>query len=179
MIEKILTKVFGSSNDRYLKQLNPLVARINELETDIQPLDDAGLAAKTVEFKQRLEKGEPLDDLLPEAFAVVREAGKRVLGERHYDVQLVGGIVLHQGKIAEMKTGEGKTLTSTLPVYLNGLTGKGVHVVTVNDYLAARDSEWMGQVYNFLGMSFGKIIHGLDDNRTPGCLCCRYHLWNQ
>ncbi len=163
MIGKILTKVFGSSNERYLKQLRPIVARINELEKDIQPLDDAQLAAKTVEFKQRLEKGEPLDDILPEAFAVVREAGKRVLGERHYDVQLVGGIVLHQGKIAEMKTGEGKTLTSTLPVYLNGLTGKGVHVVTVNDYLAARDSEWMGQVYRFLGMSFGKIIHGLND----------------
>jgi len=164
MIGKILTKVFGSSNDRYLKQLNPMVARINQMEPDIQPLDDAALVAKTGEFKQRLENGEPLDDLLPEAFAVVREAGKRVLGERHYDVQLVGGIILHQGKIAEMKTGEGKTLTSTLPVYLNGLTGKGVHVVTVNDYLAARDSEWMGQVYKFLGMSFGKIIHGLDDN---------------
>jgi preprotein translocase subunit SecA len=163
MIGKILTKVFGSSNERYLKQLRPVIARINELEKDIQPLDDAALAAKTIDFKQRLEKGEPLDDLLPEAFAVVREAGKRVLGERHYDVQLVGGIVLHQGKIAEMKTGEGKTLTSTLPVYLNGLTGKGVHVVTVNDYLAARDSEWMGKVYTFLGMSFGKIIHGLDD----------------
>ncbi len=165
MIGKILTKVFGSSNDRYLKQLNPTIARINELEKEVQPLDDAALAAKTVLFKERLEKGEPLDDLLPEAFAVVREAGKRVLGERHYDVQLVGGIVLHQGKIAEMKTGEGKTLTSTLPVYLNGLTGKGVHVVTVNDYLAARDSEWMGQVYTFLGMSFGKIIHGLDDKQ--------------
>ncbi len=163
MIGKILTKVFGSSNDRYLKQLNPLVRQINELENDIQPLDDAALAAKTVAFKERLEHGEPLDDLLPEAFAVVREAAKRVLGERHYDVQLVGGIVLHQGKIAEMKTGEGKTLTSTLPVYLNGLTGKGVHVVTVNDYLAARDSKWMGQVYDFLGMSFGKIIHGLND----------------
>ncbi len=163
MIGKILTKVFGSSNERYLKQLRPLVTRINELESSIQSLDDVALAAKSVEFKQRLEKGEPLDDLLPEAFAVVREAGKRVLGERHYDVQLVGGIVLHQGKIAEMKTGEGKTLTSTLPVYLNALTSKGVHVVTVNDYLAARDSEWMGKVYTFLGMSFGKIIHGLDD----------------
>jgi preprotein translocase subunit SecA len=163
MIGKILTKVFGSSNERYLKQLRPLVTRINELESSIQVLDDVALAAKSVEFKQRLERGEPLDDLLPEAFAVVREAGKRVLGERHYDVQLVGGIVLHQGKIAEMKTGEGKTLTSTLPVYLNALTGKGVHVVTVNDYLAARDSEWMGKVYTFLGMSFGKIIHGLDD----------------
>lgn len=163
MIGKILTKVFGSSNERYLKQLRPVITRINELESGIQLLDDAALAAKSVEFKQRLEKGEPLDDLLPEAFAVVREAGKRVLGERHYDVQLVGGIVLHQGKIAEMKTGEGKTLTSTLPVYLNALTGKGVHVVTVNDYLAARDSEWMGKVYTFLGMSFGKIIHGLND----------------
>ena len=163
MIGKILTKVFGSSNERYLKQLTPLVRRINELESTIQPLDDVALAAKTVAFKERLAQGEPLDDLLPEAFAVVREGAKRVLGERHYDVQLVGGIVLHQGKIAEMKTGEGKTLTSTLPVYLNGLTGKGVHVVTVNDYLAARDSEWMGQVYTFLGMSFGKIIHGLND----------------
>jgi preprotein translocase subunit SecA len=163
MIGKILTKVFGSSNERYLKQLRPLVTRINELENEIQPLDDTELAAKSIEFKERLAKGEPLDDLLPEAFAVVREAGKRVLGERHYDVQLVGGIVLHQGKIAEMKTGEGKTLTSTLPVYLNALAGKGVHVVTVNDYLAARDSEWMGKVYTFLGMSFGKIIHGLDD----------------
>ncbi|MCP3888742.1 MAG: preprotein translocase subunit SecA [Desulfobulbaceae bacterium] len=163
MIGKILTKVFGSSNDRYLKQLRPIVSQINELEQTVQPLDDGALAAKTVEFKERLAKGEQLDSILPEAFAVVREAGKRVLGERHYDVQLVGGIVLHQGKIAEMKTGEGKTLTSTLPVYLNGLTGKGVHVVTVNDYLAARDSEWMGQVYNFLAMDCGKIIHGLND----------------
>ena len=163
MIGKVLTKVFGSSNDRYLKQLRPTLARINDLEKDIQPLDDATLAAKTVEFKQRLENGESVDDLLPEAFAVVREAGRRVLGERHYDVQLVGGIVLHQGKIAEMKTGEGKTLTSTLPVYLNGLTGRGVHVVTVNDYLASRDSEWMGQIYTFLGLTFGKIVHGLND----------------
>ncbi len=163
MIGKILTKVFGSSNDRYLKQLRPIVARINGLEEEIQALDDASLAAKTVLFKERLEKGEALDDLLPEAFAVVREAGKRVLGERHFDVQLLGGIVLHQGKIAEMRTGEGKTLTSTLAVYLNGLSGKGVHLVTVNDYLAARDSQWMGQIYNFLGMNCGKIIHGLND----------------
>jgi preprotein translocase subunit SecA len=163
MIGKILTKVFGSSNDRYLKQLRPLVTRINSLEEEITALDDGALAARTVEFKERLAKGESLDDLLPEAFAVVREAGRRVLGERHYDVQLVGGIVLHQGKIAEMKTGEGKTLTSTLAVYLNGLSGKGVHVVTVNDYLAARDSQWMGQVYRFLGMECGKIIHGLND----------------
>ncbi len=163
MIGKVLTKIFGSSNDRYLKGLRPTIARINALEESIQALDDAALAAKTVEFRQRLEKGESLDALLPEAFAVVREAGRRTLGERHYDVQLLGGIVLHQGKIAEMKTGEGKTLTSTLPVYLNALTGKGVHVVTVNDYLAARDSEWMARVYNSLGMSCGKIIHDMDD----------------
>ncbi len=163
MIGKLLTKVFGSSNDRILKQIRPVVNRINELEQDIQPLTDDELAAKTVEFKERLNKGEPLDDLLPESFAVMREAARRVLGERHYDVQLVGGVILHQGKIAEMKTGEGKTLTSTLPVYLNGLTGKGVHVVTVNDYLAARDAEWMGQVYSFLKMSCGKIVHGLSD----------------
>jgi len=163
MIGSLLTKVFGSSNDRYLKQIRPLVSKVNDQENDLLPLSDAELAAKTIAFKERLEKGEPLDDLLPEAFAVVREAGKRVLGERHYDVQLVGGVVLHQGKIAEMKTGEGKTLTSTLPVYLNALTGKGAHVVTVNDYLAARDSEWMGKVYQFLGMTCGNIIHGLDD----------------
>ncbi|MEE4134601.1 MAG: preprotein translocase subunit SecA, partial [Desulforhopalus sp.] len=165
MIGKILTKVFGSSNDRYLKSLKPLVVRINALEPEVQGLDDAALAAKTIAFKERLAQGEALDSLLPEAFAVVREAGRRVLGERHFDVQLLGGIVLHQGKIAEMKTGEGKTLTSTLPVYLNGLTGRGVQVVTVNDYLAARDSEWMGQVYRFLGMGVGKIVHGLDDNQ--------------
>ena len=163
MIAKILTKIFGSSNDRYLKQLRPLVTRINELEAETQALDDAALAGKTVLFKERVANGATLDELLPEAFAVVREAGRRVLGERHYDVQLIGGIVLHQGKIAEMKTGEGKTLTSTLAVYLNALSGKGVHVVTVNDYLAARDSEWMGRVYNFLGMSYGKIIHGMSD----------------
>ena len=164
MIGKILTKVFGSSNDRYLKQIQPLVTRINDLEKDLLSLSDSELAAKTIAFKERLEKGEPLDDLLPEAFAVVREAGSRVLGERHYDVQLVGGVVLHQGKIAEMKTGEGKTLTSTLPVYLNALTGKGAHVVTVNDYLAARDIEWMVEVYKFLGMTCGNIVHGLDDS---------------
>ncbi len=163
MIGKLLTKVFGSSNERYLKSLRPIVKRINELEADVQQLDDQALAARTVEFKQRVANGESLDELLPEAFATVREAGKRVLGERHYDVQLIGGIVLHQGRIAEMKTGEGKTLTSTLSVYLNALSGNGVHVVTVNDYLAARDSEWMGQIYRFLGMSVGKIVHGLSD----------------
>ncbi|PHR30649.1 MAG: preprotein translocase subunit SecA [Desulfotalea sp.] len=163
MIGKLLTKVFGSSNDRYLKQIRPLVVQINDLEKDLLSLSDSEIAGKTITFRERLAKGEPLDNLLPEAFAVVREAGSRVLGERHYDVQLVGGVVLHQGKIAEMKTGEGKTLTSTLPVYLNALTGKGVHLVTVNDYLAARDSQWMGAVYEFLGMTCGNVVHGLDD----------------
>lgn len=163
MIGTLLTKVFGSNNERALKQIQPLVKQINKLEDALLPLDDAQLAAKTVLFKERLANGEPLDNLLPESFAVMREAAKRVLGERHYDVQLIGGVILHQGKIAEMKTGEGKTLTSTLPAYLNGLTGKGVHVVTVNDYLASRDAEWMGKVYQFLGLSVGKIVHGMDD----------------
>ncbi len=163
MIGKLLTNVFGSTNDRALKQITPLVNRINELEGSLLTLDDAQLVAKTPAFKERLVKGEPLDDLLPESFAVMREAAKRILGERHYDVQLIGGVILHQGKIAEMKTGEGKTLTSTLPTYLNALTGKGVHLVTVNDYLAARDAEWMGRVYQFLGISVGKIVHGMDD----------------
>ena len=163
MIGHVLTKVFGSKNERELKTLQPIVNRINELESTVTDLDDAALAAKTVDFKQRVEQGEPLDDLLPEAFAVIREASKRVLGERHFDVQLLGGIVLHQGKIAEMKTGEGKTLTSTLAVYLNSMSGNGVHVVTVNDYLASRDAEWMGQVYRFLGMRVGRIIHDMGD----------------
>ncbi len=163
MISKALTKVFGSKNDREIKKLRQVVARINDLEPSVAPLSDDQLAAKTVEFRERIAKGESLDDLLPEAFAVVREAGKRVLGERHFDVQLIGGIVLHQGKIAEMKTGEGKTLTSTAPVYLNALTGKGVHVVTVNDYLARRDVEWMGQIYRFLGLTTGSILHNMDD----------------
>ncbi|MDJ0622425.1 MAG: preprotein translocase subunit SecA [Desulfocapsaceae bacterium] len=163
MIEKVLTKVFGSKNERELKRLQPLVDTINGLEESIKVLDDNELAAKTGEFKERHANGESLDDLLPESFAVIREAARRVLGERHYDVQLIGGMILHQGKIAEMKTGEGKTLTSTLAVYLNALTGKGVHVVTVNDYLASRDAEWMGQVYRFLGLSVGKIVHGMED----------------
>ncbi|HID01923.1 MAG TPA: preprotein translocase subunit SecA, partial [Desulfobacterales bacterium] len=163
MIGKALTKVFGSKNDRILKQIKPLVNRINELEDTVSSLDDAQLAARTIEFKERVAKGEDLEQLLPEAFATMREAGKRVLGERHYDVQLIGGVILHQGRIAEMKTGEGKTLTSTLPVYLNALSGKGVHLVTVNDYLAARDADWMGAVYNSLGLSVGKIIHDMPD----------------
>ncbi len=163
MLGSVLTKVFGSKNERVLKQIRPLVDRINSLEDGVRPLDDATLAAKTVSFKERVAKGEPLDDLLPEAFAVMREAARRVIGERHYDVQLVGGVVLHQGKIAEMKTGEGKTLCSTLPVYLNALSCKGVHLVTVNDYLAARDSEWMGQIYRFLGLTTGTIVHDMVD----------------
>ena len=164
MIGKALTKVFGSKNDREIKALRKIVSRINDLEPSIEPLSDAELQAKTVEFRERVAKGESLDDLLPEAFAVCREAAKRVLGERHYDVQLLGAIVLHQGKIAEMKTGEGKTLTSTAAVYLNALSGKGVHVVTVNDYLASRDVEWMGQVYRFLGLTTGSIVHDMDDD---------------
>jgi len=163
MIGKALTKVFGSKNDRTIKQLRQIVARINDQEPTVEPLSDEELAGKTVEFKERVAQGESLDDLLPEAFAVVREAARRVLGERHYDVQLIGGIVLHQGKIAEMKTGEGKTLMSTAPVYLNALSGKGVHVVTVNDYLASRDMEWMGQIYRFLGLTTGSIVHDMDD----------------
>ena len=163
MFGKVLHRIFGSKNDRVLKALQPIVARVNSLEPEIARLDDSQLAAKTAEFKGRVVNGETLDSLLPEAFAVVREAGRRVLGMRHFDVQLVGGIILHQGKISEMRTGEGKTLVATLPVYLNALTGRGVHVVTVNDYLARRDAEWMGQLYRFLGLSVGIIVHGLDD----------------
>src|ERR1700704_346249 len=164
MIQKLLAKVVGTQNDRELKRLRPLVAQINQLEPSIQGLSDEALRLKTAEFRQRLAKGETLSDLMPEAFAVVREAGRRVLNMRHFDVQLVGGAVLHIGKIAEMKTGEGKTLVATLPAYLNALEGKGVHVVTVNDYLARRDSEWMGRIYRFLGMTVGVIQHDLKDD---------------
>ncbi|WP_455374573.1 preprotein translocase subunit SecA [Kaarinaea lacus] len=162
MVSQLLSKVFGSRNDRLLKRMDKTVAKINALEPEISALDDAGLKAKTDEFKARLAKGETLDDILPEAFAVVREAGKRVLNMRHFDVQLVGGMVLNDGKIAEMRTGEGKTLVATLAVYLNALEGKGVHLVTVNDYLAERDSKWMGKLYNFLGLSVGVILSGQD-----------------
>ena len=161
MLPKFLTSIFGSRNDRLLKTYRRTVARINALEPQFEALDDAALRAKTDEFRQRLAAGTTLDDLLPEAFAVVREAGKRALKMRHFDVQLVGGIVLHQGKIAEMRTGEGKTLVATLPVYLNALAGKGVHVVTVNDYLAARDAEWMGRLYGFLGLTVGVNVPGM------------------
>jgi len=159
----LLRKLFGSKNDRELKRIVPLVERVNALEPELVKLSDAALRARTADFKQRLENGEPLDDLLCDAFATVREAAKRTLGQRHFDVQLVGGVALHEGKIAEMKTGEGKTLVATLPAYLNALTGKGVHIVTVNDYLARRDSEWMGQVHRFLGLEVGVIVHDLSD----------------
>ena len=163
MIGTLVRKIVGSKNDREIKRLKKTVQRVNALEEQMQGKSDEQLTAQTALFRQRLEQGEKLDDLLPEAFATVREAGKRVLGMRHFDVQLMGGVVLHEGKIAEMKTGEGKTLVATLPVYLNALTGKGVHVVTVNDYLARRDAEWMGQIYRFLGMSVGIIVHGMDE----------------
>ena len=163
MLGSLARTLFGSANDRKVKPLSASVAKINALEPRFQAMSDDELRAMTPAFRERLAKGEALDDLLPEAFAVVREAAKRTLGQRHFDVQLVGGMVLHKGNIAEMKTGEGKTLVATLPTYLNALTGDGVHVVTVNDYLAKRDSDWMGQIYRFLGMSVGVIVHGLSD----------------
>ncbi|HCZ15834.1 MAG TPA: preprotein translocase subunit SecA, partial [Candidatus Accumulibacter sp.] len=155
MIPGLLKKIFGSRNDRLIKQYSRVVRKINALEAGISALSDEDLRGKTVEFKERVANGETLDELLPEAFAVVREAGQRSLGMRHFDVQLIGGMVLHDGKIAEMRTGEGKTLVATLPAYLNALAGKGVHIVTVNDYLANRDAEWMGRLHRFLGLSVG------------------------
>ncbi len=164
MIDPILAKIFGTKNEREIKAIQPTIAAINALEPELQKLSDIDLAARTIGFRERLNQGAPLDDLLVEAFAVCREGGRRVLNMRHFDVQLIGGIVLHRGRIAEMKTGEGKTLVATLPTYLNGLTGKGVHVVTVNDYLAKRDAEWMGRLYRFLGLTTGIIVHDLDDH---------------
>lgn len=164
MLQNVAKKIFGSTNERYVRSLQPVVSQINALESDIQKLSDVELQAKTQEFKTRIAGGEALDKILPEAFAVVREAAKRTLNMRHFDVQLIGGMVLHRGMIAEMRTGEGKTLVSTLAAYLNALSGKGVHIVTVNDYLAKRDSEWMGTIYRFLGLSVGCIYHDLDDS---------------
>ena len=158
----MLKTLLGDPNARKLKKYQPDLAEIRLLESDMQVLSDDELRGKTGEFKQRIEKGETLDDLLPEAFAVMREAGKRVLGLRHFDVQMLGAMVLHNGQIAEMKTGEGKTLVATLPAYLNAISGKGVHVITVNDYLARRDAEWMGQVHRFLGLSVGLIQSGMN-----------------
>jgi preprotein translocase subunit SecA len=172
MIGSIMKKIVGSKNDRDLKRLQPIIDQINSLEADYATLSDSDLQGKTVAFRQRLAQGESLDDLLPEAFATVREASKRVLKMRHFDVQMIGGIVLHQGKIAEMKTGEGKTLVATLPSYLNALTGRGVHVVTVNDYLASRDAEWMGRIHRFLGLKVGCIVHGLTEKQRQDAYGC-------
>lgn len=161
MFKYAIRKIFGTANDRYLKTIQPIANRVNELESPLKTLSNNELAVKTVDFKQRIANGEPLDSVLPEAFAVVREASIRTLGMRHYDVQIIGGIVLHEGKIAEMKTGEGKTLVATLPMYLNALEGKGAHLVTVNDYLAKRDAEWMGEIYRFMGLTVGTIVNGM------------------
>jgi preprotein translocase subunit SecA len=163
MLGALAKKIFGSANDRRLKTYRPKVEAINALEPELQRLSDDELRARTADFKAQVAAGASLDDILVPAFATVREGASRALGQRHFDVQLIGGMVLHEGSIAEMRTGEGKTLVATLPVYLNALAGKGVHVVTVNDYLARRDSEWMGQIYRFLGLSVGVIVHGLDD----------------
>ena len=172
MLGALAKRLFGSANDRVVKKLSSAVVAINALEPEMEALDDAELRARTDAFRKRLADGETVDDLLVDAFATVREAAKRSLGQRPYDVQLQGGVVLHQGKIAEMKTGEGKTLVATLPVYLNALTGRGVHVVTVNDYLARRDADWMGQIYQFLGLSVGCIVHGLDDDARRQQYAC-------
>jgi len=172
MIGKMIKGIFGSQNERELKRIAPIVEQINQFEPSLQKLTDLELQAKTISFKERLSQGESLDDILPEAFATVREASNRVLGQRHYDAQLIGGIALHEGKIAEMKTGEGKTLAATLPLYLNALTGRGVHLVTVNDYLARRDAEWMGGIYNFLGLSVGTITHGMNDVERKEAYSC-------
>ena len=159
----LLEKVFGDLNKKEVRKIEKIVDKIEALDEEMQSLSDAELKGKTDEFKERLKNGETLDDILPEAFAVCREADYRALGMKPFRVQLIGGVALHQGRIAEMKTGEGKTLVATLPVYLNALTGHGVHVVTVNDYLAKRDAEWMGKAYNFLGLSIGCVIHGIEE----------------
>src|SRR3989344_3611703 len=155
----ILSSIFGDASQKYIKNLEPIVKEINSLELEVQKLSDSDLKEKTKELKEKLENGKTLDDILPEAFALVREASRRALNQRHFDVQLMGGIVLHQGKVAEMRTGEGKTLSATLPAYLNALEGKGVHIVTVNDYLAKRDMVWMGQIFDALGLTTGCITN--------------------
>src|SRR6516164_4137175 len=165
-------RLFGSANDRYVKSLEPIVSAINEIEPQLEAMSNEELRARTQHFREQLADGTELDDILVDAFATVREAAKRTLGQRHFAVQLMGGVVLHRGMIAEMKTGEGKTLVATLPVYLNALTGNGVHVVTVNDYLARRDADWMGQIYKFLGLSVGVIVHGLDDSERKLAYGC-------
>src|SRR6201987_647002 len=163
MIGAVARKLFGSSNDRRVRKYQPRVDEINELEPELVKLSDDELRARTEAFKKQVADGASLDDVLVPAFATVRDAAKRAIGQRHFDVQLIGGMILHEGRISEMKTGEGKTLVATLAVYLNALSGRGVHVVTVNDYLAKRDSEWMGRIYGFLGLKTGVVVHGLDD----------------
>src|SRR6266496_2611245 len=172
MIGAIARKLFGTSNERRIKSYLPRVAQINALEKQLEGLSDEALRARTDAFKKQVAEGASLDDVLVEAFATVREAGKRTIGQRHFDVQLIGGMILHEGKISEMKTGEGKTLVATLAVYLNALAGRGVHVVTVNDYLARRDADWMGQIYSFLGLTTGVIVHGLDDAERKTAYAC-------
>src|SRR5512146_1846853 len=172
MFGALAKKVFGSANDRRLKTYRPKVAAINALEPEVSALSDEALKARTQQFRDQLAAGKTLDDILVPAFATVREAAKRTLGQRHFDVQLIGGMVLHEGDISEMKTGEGKTLVATLAVYLNALAGKGVHVVTVNDYLARRDAAWMGEIYSFLGLTTGVIVHGLDDAQRKEAYGC-------
>ncbi|MFO7694154.1 MAG: hypothetical protein R6V57_13785, partial [Vicinamibacterales bacterium] len=172
MLNTLLAKVFGTQNARTLKKLTPLVAEIGAREADVRALSDAELRAQTALLREKVAAGATLDDVLVDAFAVVREAGRRTLNMRHFDVQLIGGMVLHHGQIAEMKTGEGKTLVATLAAYLNALSGKGVHVVTVNDYLARRDSEWMGRIYRFLGLSVGVIQHELNDEERQRAYAC-------
>ena len=163
MLVYLAKKIFGTRNDRILKGLRPVVTRINELEPTYVAMSDEELRSQTALFKERFAQGQSLDELLPEAFAVVREAGRRAVGMRHFDVQLIGGAILHHKMIAEMRTGEGKTLVATLPAYLNALTQKGVHVVTVNDYLARRDAEWMGRIHTFLGLTVGCVYHGMNE----------------
>src|SRR5512140_2856631 len=172
MIGAVARKLFGSANERRIRSYQPRVAAINALENELEALSDDALRARTAEFKKQVADGTSLDDILVPAFATCREAAKRTLGQRHFDVQLIGGMILHEGRIAEMKTGEGKTLVATLAVYLNALSGRGVHVVTVNDYLAKRDAEWMGQIYNFLGLSVGVIVHGIDDEQRKKAYDC-------
>ena len=168
----LIEKIFGTHSENELKRIYPIVDRIEALEPEMQALSDGELRDKTKEFRQRLDDGETLDDILPEAFAAVREAAVRSLGMRHYRVQLIGGIILHQGRISEMRTGEGKTLVSTLPAYLNALPGEGVHIVTVNDYLAKRDAEWMGKVHEFLGLTVGVVLNSMDNDERRKAYNC-------
>ncbi|MBV9558779.1 MAG: preprotein translocase subunit SecA, partial [Pseudolabrys sp.] len=172
MIGAVARKLFGSANDRRIRSYQPRVDAINALEPELAALSDDALKARTAELKKKVADGASLDDVLVDAFATVREAAKRTIGQRHFDVQLIGGMIQHEGRISEMKTGEGKTLVATLPVYLNALSGKGVHVVTVNDYLAKRDSEWMGQIYGFLGLTTGVIVHGIEDPERKAAYAC-------